>query len=117
MFTLNRVLTKGTSAEVQISMRQAAFSGPVSRCTAIPLEPFSTNKEMGRILIRRGGETIAAGECLLYMLHSPKLIDTQELCWRSLDDGEAFLASRKELARYCSYVHCDCMARVFGGTV
>ena len=26
------------------------------------MEPFSTNKEMGRILIRRGGETIAAGK-------------------------------------------------------
>ncbi|KAI0254205.1 P-loop containing nucleoside triphosphate hydrolase protein [Lactifluus subvellereus] len=56
-----RVLTKGTSAEVQITMRQAAFAGPGARSAAIPLEPFSANKEMGRILIRRGGETIAAG--------------------------------------------------------
>ena len=58
-----RVLTKGTSAEVQITMRQAAFAGAGTRNIAIPLEPFATNKEMGRILIRRGGETIAAGEC------------------------------------------------------
>ncbi|KAH9180050.1 EF Tu GTP binding domain-containing protein [Lactarius sanguifluus] len=56
-----RVLTKGTSAEVQITMRQAAFAGAGTRSVAIPLEPFSVNKEMGRILIRRGGETIAAG--------------------------------------------------------
>jgi hypothetical protein len=56
------VLTKGTSADVQITIRQAAFAGPGARSAAIPLELFSTNKEMGRILIRRGGETIAAGE-------------------------------------------------------
>jgi translation elongation factor EF-1alpha len=56
------VLTKGTSAEVQITIRQAAFAGAGVRSAAIPLEPFSTNKEMGRILIRRGGETIAAGK-------------------------------------------------------
>ncbi|KAH9978126.1 EF Tu GTP binding domain-containing protein, partial [Lactifluus volemus] len=56
-----RVLTKGTSAEVQIAIRQAVFAGSGARTAAIPLEPFSTNKEMGRILIRRGGETIAAG--------------------------------------------------------
>jgi hypothetical protein len=57
-----RVLTKGTSAEVQIAIRQATFGGSGARSTVIPLEPFSINKEMGRILIRRGGETIAAGE-------------------------------------------------------
>jgi elongation factor 1 alpha-like protein len=57
------VLTKGTSAEVQIAIRQAVFAGSGARTAAIPLEPFSTNKEMGRILIRRGGETIAAGKC------------------------------------------------------
>lgn len=54
-----RVLTKGTSAEVQIGLR----ASPVSNIAGIgiPLEPFSVNKDMGRILIRRGGETIAAG--------------------------------------------------------
>lgn len=55
------VLTKGTSAEVQISLRPGGFSGPSSKPLPIPLEPFAVNKEMGRILIRRGGETIAAG--------------------------------------------------------
>ncbi|KAH9999507.1 P-loop containing nucleoside triphosphate hydrolase protein [Russula vinacea] len=55
-----RVLTKGASAEVQIAIRQTTFGATSTRSTVIPLEPFSTNKEMGRILIRRGGETIAA---------------------------------------------------------
>lgn len=27
----------------------------------IPIEPFAVNKDMGRILLRRGGETIGAG--------------------------------------------------------
>jgi elongation factor 1 alpha-like protein len=59
---LLRVLTKGTSAEVEIAIRQTAFGGSGARNTVIPLEPFSMNKEMGRILIRRGGETICAGK-------------------------------------------------------
>ncbi|KEP54105.1 EF Tu GTP-binding domain protein [Rhizoctonia solani 123E] len=54
-----RVLPKSSSAKVTISLR--APSGPSARPTSIPLEPFSANKEMGRILLRRGGETIAAG--------------------------------------------------------
>ncbi|EIN10318.1 EF Tu GTP binding domain-containing protein [Punctularia strigosozonata HHB-11173 SS5] len=61
-----RVLTKGASAEVQITLRTASMSGPTSRARAIPLEPFSVNKEMGRVLVRRGGETIAAGTCSCY---------------------------------------------------
>jgi hypothetical protein len=32
------------------------------RSSSIPLEPASRNKEMGRVLLRRGGETIGAGE-------------------------------------------------------
>jgi len=56
-----RVLTKGTSAEVQISLRTASVLVPSSTARPIPLEPFSSNKDMGRILIRRGGETIGAG--------------------------------------------------------
>ncbi|KAI0047266.1 hypothetical protein FA95DRAFT_1606178 [Auriscalpium vulgare] len=56
-----RVLTKGASAEVQITIRPVAFSGPASRAQPIPIEPFASNKDMGRILIRRGGETISAG--------------------------------------------------------
>ncbi|KAF8974680.1 P-loop containing nucleoside triphosphate hydrolase protein [Flammula alnicola] len=58
-----RVLTKGVSAEVQIALRNTQVSGTSQTARGIPLEPFSSNKDMGRILIRRGGETIAAGMC------------------------------------------------------
>jgi elongation factor 1 alpha-like protein len=67
LLILIRVLTKGTSAEVQITIRQATFGGSGARSTVIPLEPFSINKEMGRILIRRGGETIAAGKYIRHL--------------------------------------------------
>jgi elongation factor 1 alpha-like protein len=53
-----RVLTKGLSADVQITLRSAGGTG---KAYSVPLETFKTNKEMGRVLIRRGGETIAAG--------------------------------------------------------
>ncbi|KAJ3484999.1 hypothetical protein NLI96_g5250 [Meripilus lineatus] len=56
-----RVLAKSASAEVQLTLRSTGVSGPTARAQPIPLEPFSVNKEMGRVLIRRGGETIAAG--------------------------------------------------------
>ncbi|KAL0580789.1 hypothetical protein V5O48_001254 [Marasmius crinis-equi] len=55
-----RVLTKGVSAEVQIALRTTSLSGP-SIARPIPLEPFSVSKDMGRVLLRRGGETIGAG--------------------------------------------------------
>jgi len=55
-----RVLSKGSSAEVQISIRSTILSG-LTGVRPIPLESFSVNKDMGRILIRRGGETIGAG--------------------------------------------------------
>ncbi|KZP07149.1 EF Tu GTP binding domain-containing protein [Athelia psychrophila] len=56
-----RVLTKGGSAEVQITLRASGISGPSGTARSIPLEPFAANKDMGRILLRRGGETIGAG--------------------------------------------------------
>ncbi|KAF9224316.1 hypothetical protein BS17DRAFT_66895 [Gyrodon lividus] len=56
-----RVLTKGTSAEIEITLRGDTPSGPGAVARPIPIEPFSVNKDMGRILLRRGGETIAAG--------------------------------------------------------
>ncbi|KIM45903.1 hypothetical protein M413DRAFT_296917 [Hebeloma cylindrosporum] len=59
-----RVLGKGTSAEVQIALRNTQVSGAAAVARGIPLETFRNNKEMGRILIRRGGETIAAGVVL-----------------------------------------------------
>jgi len=58
-----RVLTKNSSAEVQISLRPSS-SGSSAKAQPMPLEIFSVNKEMGRVLIRRGGETIAAGVVL-----------------------------------------------------
>ena len=68
MFTLIvlSVLTKGTSAEVQIGLRPNPVYNIAGR--GIPLEPFSVNKDMGRILIRRAGETIAAGEFNIWHL-------------------------------------------------
>ncbi|KAJ3506778.1 hypothetical protein NLJ89_g6680 [Agrocybe chaxingu] len=59
-----RVLTKSVSAEVQLALRTTQISGSSSATRGIPLETFATNKDMGRILIRRGGETIAAGVVL-----------------------------------------------------
>ena len=56
------MLTKGTSAEVEISLRAGTISGLAPSARPIPLEPFSVNKDMGRILVRRGGETISAGK-------------------------------------------------------
>lgn len=55
------MLAKGISAEVQITLRSTTLSGP-SIVRPIPLEIFAANKDMGRILIRRGGETIGAGK-------------------------------------------------------
>lgn len=52
-----RVLQKGTTAMVELSLRPNS-SGKVS---SIPLETAADNKEMGRVLVRRNGETIAAG--------------------------------------------------------
>ncbi|KAJ7499229.1 EF Tu GTP binding domain-containing protein [Mycena latifolia] len=67
-----RVVTKASSAEVQITLRA---TGPSSNARPIPLEPYAANKAMGRILIRREGETIAAGLYLnlgsnLHLVHT-----------------------------------------------
>lgn len=53
-----RVLQKNVHATVEITLRAPTGS---SRPAAIPLETAQENKEMGRVLLRRGGETIAAG--------------------------------------------------------
>jgi hypothetical protein len=55
------VLTKGVFAEVQFSLRKMQVGGVSSTTSTIPLETFASNKDMGRVLVRRGGETIAAG--------------------------------------------------------
>ncbi|ORZ01606.1 P-loop containing nucleoside triphosphate hydrolase protein [Syncephalastrum racemosum] len=46
-----RHLGKGSTAKVTIQLSQRA----------IPLETFKENKQLGRIMLRRGGETVAAG--------------------------------------------------------
>ncbi|THH33638.1 hypothetical protein EUX98_g505 [Antrodiella citrinella] len=74
-----RVLAKGASAEVQITLRSTTMAGPTTRAQAIPLEPFSVNKEMGRVLLRRGGETIAAGTYLRRSFNFYMLILCQAL--------------------------------------
>jgi elongation factor 1 alpha-like protein len=62
---MGRVLQKGVTATVEFSLRALPNN---SRPATIPLETASGNKEMGRVLIRRGGETIAAGMSPLCLL-------------------------------------------------
>lgn len=69
------MLTKNSSARVEIQLRSSSSSifssGPSgagagasasAKAVSIPLETFATNKDMGRILLRRNGETIGAGK-------------------------------------------------------
>ena len=53
-----RVLSHGTSAQVRIALHAGGSAGQSAGC---PIEQFSKNKEMARILLRRDGETVAAG--------------------------------------------------------
>ena len=53
-----RVLQKGVTALVEITLRTTPGA---QKAATIPLEIASVNKEMGRVLVRRAGETIAAG--------------------------------------------------------
>lgn len=53
-----RVLTKGCTAMVRVSVKAGGSAGQSS---GIPLEDAKTNKEMARVLMRMNGETIAAG--------------------------------------------------------
>ncbi|CAO3627181.1 unnamed protein product [Mucor hiemalis] len=46
-----RCLTKGMTAKVQVKLSQRP----------IPLETFKDNKQLGRIMLRKDGETVAAG--------------------------------------------------------
>lgn len=66
-----RVLTKNSSAKVEIALKansqtftseESASGSSGGKGPVIPLETFASNKEMGRVLLRRGGETIGAGE-------------------------------------------------------
>jgi len=53
-----RMVSRGSSARVQIKIRA---SGSSSKRNTVPIETFAANKSMGRVLLRRGGETVAAG--------------------------------------------------------
>jgi len=59
-----RFLTKNSSATIQLTLRSATSSAPSTKPVSIPIETFAANKDMGRILLRRTGETIAAGVVL-----------------------------------------------------
>ncbi|SCV71973.1 BQ2448_4667 [Microbotryum intermedium] len=56
-----RMLTKASSAKVRVQLRAPGGGSASSRRAVLPLEPFAVSKGMGRVLFRRGGETIAAG--------------------------------------------------------
>ncbi len=56
------MLQKGVHAQVEITLRQPSQS---IRSPSIPLETAARNKEMGRVLLRRNGETVAAGIVLV----------------------------------------------------
>ena len=96
------MLTRGVSAEVQIALRGPQVGGVVSTVRGIPLEPFASNKDMGRILIRRGGETIAAG-VLNLKISSPMFL----MCSRCRDGDQHV----DELEGYKLKVECSCCSR------
>ncbi|KAG8830141.1 Hsp70 suppressor, GTPase facilitates ribosomal subunit dissociation, partial [Serendipita sp. 405] len=58
-----RVLSKGMAAKARITLRGSTISesSASSSMAKLPLETFKTNKDMGRVLLRRNGETVAAG--------------------------------------------------------
>ncbi|SJX64460.1 related to translation elongation factor HBS1 [Sporisorium reilianum f. sp. reilianum] len=53
-----RVLTKGCTALVRVTVKAGGMAGQSS---GIPLEDARANKEMARVLMRMNGETVAAG--------------------------------------------------------
>lgn len=57
------MLQKGVTALVEITLRSPSggSAAAAGRVPTIPLETAAANKEMGRVLVRRSGETIAAG--------------------------------------------------------
>ena len=53
-----RVLSSGSTVQAVISLQRGGGHGQSS---GAPIEEFKNNKEMARILLRRDGETVAAG--------------------------------------------------------
>jgi translation elongation factor EF-1alpha len=62
--TKPRFISKNTAAVVEITLRSNSHS-LVAKPSVIPIETFSMNKLMGRVVLRRGGETIGAGTSVL----------------------------------------------------
>jgi uncharacterized protein YceH (UPF0502 family) len=85
---MHSVLQKGVHAEVEISLRAPTQSSS-TRAPVIPLETAQVNKEMGRVLLRRGGETVAAGESAFCESGRGGVLirAAQVSLLRSLDDG------------------------------
>ena len=100
-----RVLQKGVTALVEVSLRPTTTGG---RIPSLPLETAAENKEMGRVLIRRQGETIAAGEppvSLLAVQANRTQVLFRNYCRRRRD----FIALiRDDLETiYCDVYHCS----------
>jgi elongation factor 1 alpha-like protein len=56
------MLSRNASARVKIQVRgNSGAASAALRNPVVALEPFTANKAMGRVLLRRNGETIAAG--------------------------------------------------------
>lgn len=72
------MVSKGSSARVIVSLRS---SGSTGKATSIPIETFSANKNMGRILLRRGGETVAAGR---RMLRFQTPVQSADILWSGI---------------------------------
>jgi hypothetical protein len=100
-----RVLARGASAEVTIALRAASLSGPATRARGVPLEPFAANKDMGRVLVRRGGETVAAGTfCVLSLACAGCSRSHRNRTSFDILGGEATRElSRRSRSRRCRY--------------
>ena len=60
------------TATVELTVRGSP--GSSGRSWSIPIETGAENKEMGRILIRRGGESVAAGATILHFPLPAKML-------------------------------------------
>lgn len=98
----HRMVSKGASARVQVKLRTSGSSAKKNR---IPLETFASNKSMGRILLRRGGETVAAGK-------PPQTARTRSH-WAMADEGSQSNRNRSRSPVSCIacsiHLHSSCI--------
>jgi elongation factor 1 alpha-like protein len=75
-----RVLSKGMTAKIRITVRGGTLSDASGGVTTskLAVETFKDNKDMGRVILRRSGETIAAG-----MLINPLMLSHSHHKFRS----------------------------------